>query len=103
MIDYLMNKTEKQRAYIGIVVCAVFFFFGYYILNVISSREKLPLGNTFGSTIYIVTGSALMAFSAIGFLLIIRYLYKLEKKRIRRSKQKIVFLKDQQKKVKKTK
>jgi hypothetical protein len=43
-----------------------------------------------------------MAFSAIGFLLIIRYLYKLEKKRIRRSKQKIVFLKDQQKEVKKT-
>jgi hypothetical protein len=94
MIDYLMNKTEKQRAYIGIAACVFIFIFGYYILNYISTREKVPLGNT----IYIIIGSTLIATSIIGVVLIIKYIRKINRKRRKRRNSKIVFLKDVQKK-----
>ena len=96
MFDYFMSKTEKQRGYIGIIVCELVFFLGYYILNYISVKEKLPLGNT----IYILIGSTLMGASCVGILLIIRYLRKIERKLRKRRNSKIVFLKDIEKKPK---
>lgn len=90
MLDYFMRKTQKQRGYIGIGVCIVVFILGYYILNYISVKEKLPLGNT----IYILIGATLIAASIIGVCLIIAYLRKIERKLQRRRSSKIVFLKD---------
>jgi hypothetical protein len=96
MLDYFMSKTEKQRGYIGVIVCVLVFILGYYILNYISVKEKLPLGNT----IYILIGSTLMGASCVGILLIIRYLRKIEQKLRKRRNLKIVFLEDIEKKPK---
>jgi accessory gene regulator protein AgrB len=92
-----MIKTEKQRCYLGIIVCLLVFILGYYILNYISEEEKILLGNT----IYILIGSVLMAASCIGVLLIIRHLRNLERKHRKRRSRKVVFLKDIEKKSKK--
>lgn len=97
MLDEFSSKPEKQRCYIGIAISVVVFIFGYYILNFISTREKVPLGNT----LYILIGTTLMAVSAIIIFLILRHLNKLEKKLKKRRASKIVFLKDLEKVTKK--
>jgi large-conductance mechanosensitive channel len=97
MLNEFSSKPEKQRCYIGIAICAVVFLFGYYILNFISTREKVPLGNT----LYILIGTTLMAISSIIIFLIIRHLNKLEKKLKKRRSSKIVFLKNLEKATKK--
>ena len=97
MLDDFSIRPEKQRCYIGIAICVVVFIFGYYILNFISTREKVPLGNT----LYILIGTTLMATSAIIIFLILKHLNKLKKKLKRRRASKIVFLKNLEKVTKK--
>lgn len=97
MINYIMSKRLHQRALIGIFACIVIFILGYIVLEYISPMEEPPLGNT----IYILFGSGLVFSSALGAVLIIKYLYDYQKQKERRErrrkKHKIFYLKDQKK------
>jgi uncharacterized membrane protein len=100
MYKSFMKKKETTRAYIGIVFCAIVFVIGYFILNYISTKEEPPLGATFN----ILIGSILIATSAVGIIIILKYLYdlkeKLKRRERKRKKHKIVFLKDSKKQTK---
>jgi ABC-type Fe3+ transport system permease subunit len=92
-----MSKKDNEKALWGFLISAIVFGIGYYFLNHIATLEEPPLGNT----IHILIGSTLMAVSALGVVLIIKYLYDKQRKRKRRAnkrrKHKIVFLKNQKK------
>ena len=94
MIKYIMSRKLYDRVLIGIGFCIVIFVFGYFILNRISTMEDPPLGNT----IYILIGSALIFSSALGIIIILKYLYDYKKKKERRErkrkKHKLFYLKD---------
>ena len=89
-----MSKRTYERCLIGIGLCIVVFFLGYFILNHISTMEDPPLGNT----IYILVGSALTFLSILGVILILKYMYDTKKKEERRErkrkKHKLFYLKD---------
>jgi uncharacterized BrkB/YihY/UPF0761 family membrane protein len=91
-----------ERGLIGIIFCILLFAFGYfYVLNHVSTLEKPPLGNT----LYILIGSTLSIVSILGIAVIIRYLYNHKKRKLRkarkRSKHKLLYLKDMKKTSKK--
>jgi len=94
MIKYVMSKSLNQRGLIGIGLCGIVFFIGYYILNYISTMEDPPLGNT----IYILIGSLLVFLSVLGIFLILKYIYDSKKKKERRQRRrknhKLFYLKD---------
>jgi quinol-cytochrome oxidoreductase complex cytochrome b subunit len=87
-----MSKSLNQRGLIGIGLCGIVFFIGYYILNYISTMEDPPLGNT----IYILIGSLLVL--VLGVFLILKYIYDSKKKKERRQRRrknhKLFYLKD---------
>lgn len=97
MIKYIMSRKLYDRVLLGIGFCIIVFVLGYIILNHISTMEDPPLGNT----IYILIGSALIFSSALGVVLILKYLYdykkKKERRERRRKKHKLFYLKDQNK------
>jgi len=83
-----MEMKYYQKGLIGIAVCIFFFALGYIILNYISTMENPPLGITFN----ILIGSTLCLLSILGFVLIIKYLYKTKnkyKKRLHRKVRKL--------------
>ncbi|QBZ97793.1 hypothetical protein [Flavobacterium sangjuense] len=95
MIKYIMSRRLHQRALIGIGACVLVFLIGYYVLEHISTMEDPPLGNT----VYILLGSTFVFCSALGVILIIKYLYDYKKKKERRERKrknhKLFYLKDQ--------
>lgn len=102
MLKILKLKTDKDKAIFGLIVCGILLIIGYLVLKFISTLEDPPLGNT----IYILIGTTLCAISGLGILVILKYLYdtnkKKKNKKIKRKKQKIVFLKkDELKNIKK--
>jgi hypothetical protein len=92
-----MSKSLNQRGLIGIGLCVIVFFIGYYILNYISTMEDPPLGNT----IYILIGSLLVFLSILGVFLILKYIYDSKKKKERRQRRRknhrLFYLKDSDK------
>ena len=91
-----MSKRLHQRAIMGFIGCLVLYILGYVVLE-FSTMEDPPLGNT----IYILLGSAFVFCSALGFILIIKYLYDYKKQKERRDrkrkKHKLFYLKDEKK------
>lgn len=77
----MSSRTErrKKRKVLIIISCFVFAI-GYYLLNVVSTWFKVPLGNIF----YVIIGCTLMAASGvyIGYTIKIVYFTK-KKKRTR--------------------
>jgi heme/copper-type cytochrome/quinol oxidase subunit 2 len=99
MINYIKSKSEKERAFLGILGCVILLLSGYFILNVVSVQEEPPLGNTF--TIFI--GSTLISIGVLGIVLILKFLYdynkKKKKREARRKKHKLYFLKKEKDKL----
>jgi hypothetical protein len=91
-----MSRRLHQRVLIGFTACLVVFVLGIVVLE-ISKLEDPPLGNT----VYILFGSAFVFSSALGAILIIKYLFdykkKKERRERRRKKHKLFYLKDQNK------
>ncbi len=98
MLKNFSKRPLKQQYYLGIGLCIVIFFIGYYILNYVSTREIVPIKEIFGNTFYILIGSILIATSCCGILILINKIQNIDKKRKRRRGRKIVYLKDQLKK-----
>ena len=101
MMKKFAERPLKEQFQIGIAICVVVFFIGYYILNFISTREVVPIKDIFGNTFYILIGSVLIALSCCGILILINKIRNLDKKRRRRRGRKITYLKDQLKDAKK--
>ncbi|MGV3696189.1 hypothetical protein [Flavobacterium sp.] len=96
MIKYFMSKSAVERGLIGIVCCIILFAFGYFfVLEYVSKLEKPPLGNT----LYILLGSTISIVSALGVVLILKFLYdhkkRKERKERKRKKHKLFYLKDE--------
>jgi len=93
MLKFLKSSKVKDQAIIGIIICCISLVIGYILLTFISTLENPPLGHT----IYILTGTSLIAIGGLGILVILKYLYDSNKKRkrreLKRKKHKIVFLK----------
>ncbi|TBX70004.1 hypothetical protein EZL74_06195 [Flavobacterium silvisoli] len=82
MIKYIMSRKINERGLIGIGLCIVVFFVGQYVLNHLSTMEHPPMGNT----IWIILGSTLVFTSALGVVLILKYLYDTKKRKERRER-----------------
>jgi hypothetical protein len=101
MLKNFTKRPLKQQYHFGIAACVVVFFFGYYILNFVSTREVVPFKDIFGNTFYILIGAVLIALSCCGILILRNKIRKLDNKRKRRRGRKIAYLKDQLKDTKK--
>lgn len=101
MMKKFAERPLKEQYYIGIAICIVVFFIGYYVLNFVSTREVVPIKEIFGNTFYILIGSVFIALSCCGIIILINKIRNLDKKRRRRRGRKIVYLKDQLKDAKK--
>ena len=93
MLKSLKTNIDKERGILGILICIVLSLAGYFLLKFISTKENPP----FGHTIYIIIGTSFLAIGGVGIIVILKYLYDLNKmnkrKEIKRRKHKIVFLK----------
>lgn len=83
-----MYKSEKKRCYIGLAISVIVFIIGQILLNYVSVLEK-PAG---GNTLYIITGTALILFSVIAFFFLVKHLFYLKKKAVKKRKSDIKFL-----------
>ncbi len=98
MFKNITSIKVNEKGLIGLGLCVIVFFVGYYILNHISILENPPLGNT----ICIIIGATLTSLSILGVLLILKYMYdnktKKEQREHKKKKNKLFHLKDRQEK-----
>lgn len=86
-------KIDSKKHFNKIAISAtVGLAAGFFLLEDLAKREKMPLGQTF----YILTGCTLIAVSAIILLVLIKKRF-FPKKRKRRKSSRPVFLKDVEK------
>ena len=78
MLKNFSKRPLKQQYYLGIGLCIVIFFIGYYILNYVSTREIVPIKEIFGNTFYILIGSILIATSCCGILILINKIQNID-------------------------
>lgn len=86
----MSSRRDRKKIKLALILVSCFVFgLGYYILEVVSRKFEIPLGNTF----YVILGCTLMAISALYILYTINYLFFT--KRSKRTKH--IYLKDNSK------
>ncbi|MGL2967483.1 hypothetical protein [Flavobacterium sp. XGLA_31] len=83
MFKYIMSKKDNEKGLIGIILCIITFIVGHLVLKHISTMEHPPV---FGNTVYILIGSTFVFTSALGAVLIVKYLYDAKKRRERKER-----------------
>lgn len=88
----MLFQSEKKNYYAGIGACVLGFLLGQFLLEVVSVSES-PFG---GQTLYIILGSVFTVFSILFIGILIKKLLDYDKrKKSRRKRDKVVFLKDE--------